>query len=276
MKLLVLAMCCVLFHCSDSPTKPEDDENNIGEIDGWRLIWSDEFDYEGVPDPQKWSYDVGGHGWGNHELQYYTENRIDNSLVRDGSLHIQARMEQYNGSSYTSARIVSRGKGDWTYGRFEIRARLPRGRGTWPAIWMLPTEWTYGNGGWPDNGEIDIMEHVGYNPGVVHASTHTNAYNHRIGTQKTATINVPDAQSEFHVYRLEWSADTVSVFIDSTKYFTQINDGSGWQAWPFDKDFHLLLNLAVGGDWGGVQGVDNSIFPQRLEIDYVRVYERME
>jgi len=273
MRLFILAMCFVFLQCSDSPTKPEEGNN---EEKGWQLIWSDEFDYEGLPNSQKWGYDVGGHGWGNNELQFYTENRIENSWVTGGVLYVQARREQYSGSEYTSARLISKGKGDWTYGRFEIRARLPEGRGTWPAIWMLPTDWTYGDGGWPDNGEIDIMEHVGYNPGVIHASTHTDSYNHRLGTQKTATINMPDAQDEFHIYSLEWSADTIHVFIDSTKYFTQVNDGSGWQAWPFDKDFHLILNLAIGGDWGGVQGIDNSIFPQRLEIDYVRVYEWVE
>ena len=276
MKLLIFALCFLLLQCSDSPTQSDDDEITPEEKDGWRLVWSDEFDGSGWPNAQKWSYDVGGHGWGNNELQYYTERRLENCHLDRGVLNIVAWQEQFEGSSYTSARLVSRGKGDWTYGRFEIRARLPRGRGTWPAIWMLPTEWTYGNGGWPDNGEIDIMEHVGYNPGVVHASTHTNAYNHTIGTQKTATINVSDAQTDFHVYSLEWSADTIQVFIDSTKYFAHVNDSSGWQAWPFDKDFHLILNVAIGGNWGGLHGVDNSVFPQRLEVDYVRVYERIE
>jgi beta-glucanase (GH16 family) len=276
MKLSIFALCFLFLQCSDSPTQSGDEKVDLEERDGWRLVWSEEFDGTGWPSAQKWSYDVGGHGWGNNELQYYTERRLENCHLDGGVLNIVAWQEQFEGSSYTSARLVSRGKGDWTYGRLEVRARLPHGRGTWPAIWMLPTEWTYGNGGWPDNGEIDIMEHVGYNPGVVHASTHTNAYNHRIGTQKTATINVPDAETDFHVYSLEWSADTVQVFIDSTKYFTHVNDGSGWQAWPFDKDFHLILNLAIGGDWGGLQGVDNSVFPQRLEVDYVRVYERVE
>lgn len=273
MKLLIFAFF-FLWQCSDSSTKSRDIIPE--EKDGWRLVWSDEFDGTGWPDAHKWSYDVGGHGWGNNELQYYTEKRLENCYLDKGFLNIVAWQEQFEGNAYTSARLVSHEEGKWTYGRFEICARLPRGRGTWPAIWMLPSEWTYGNGGWPDNGEIDIMEHVGYDPGIVHASTHTNTYNHTIGTQKTAIINVPDAQDIFHVYALEWSADTIQVFVDSTKYFTHVNDGSGWQAWPFDKDFHLILNIAIGGDWGGLQGVDNSVFPQRLEVDYVRVYERAD
>lgn len=275
MYLIIFVICFLFLHCSAS-TQSEDKNATPEEKDGWRLVWSDEFDGTGWPDAQKWSYDVGGHGWGNDELQYYTDRRLQNCYLEEGILNIVALQEQFESNAYTSARLVSRGKGDWTFGRFEIRARLPRGRGTWPAIWMLPTEWTYGNGGWPDNGEIDIMEHVGFDPGIVHASTHTHTYNHRIGTQKTATINVPDAQNVFHTYTLEWSADTIHVFVDSIKYFTHVNDNTGWQAWPFDKDFHLILNVAVGGTWGGLQGVDNSVFPQRLEVDYVRVYERSD
>jgi beta-glucanase (GH16 family) len=236
-------------------------------------VWSDEFDYTGLPEAGKWSYDVGGHGWGNQELQSYTERRLDNARVQDGTLIIEARRENWQGMEYTSARLVTKSKGDWTYGRFEISAKLPSGRGTWPAIWMLPTQWTYGNGGWPDNGEIDIMEHVGFDPGWVHGSVHTRLYYSQIGTQKTAKIRIPDAQSVFHVYALEWSAQKIEVYVDSTKYFTFTNEGKGWQTWPFDKQFHLLLNIAVGGGWGGAQGVDPSIFPQRMEVDYVRVYK---
>src|SRR4026208_2586222 len=154
--------------------------------DQWRLVWSDEFDYNGLPDPKKWSYDVGGHGWGNKELQYYTERRKENARVENGKLIIEARRDSWEGHEYTSARLVTKGKGDWTYGRFEVKAKLPSGRGTWPAIWMLPTERSYGESYWPDNGEIDIMEHVGYDPDVVHGSAHTKAYYHSINTQKTA------------------------------------------------------------------------------------------
>jgi beta-glucanase (GH16 family) len=141
---------------------------------------------------------------------------------------------------------------------------------------MLPTEWNLGNGGWPDNGEIDIMEHVGYDPGKVHASTHCHTYNWPNNTQKTSTINIPDAQDEFYSYIMEWYPEKIDMYVDSVKYFTSTNDGTGWEAWPFNKDFHLILNIAVGGNWGGAQGIDTTIFPQKMEIDYVRVYRWQE
>ena len=151
-------------------------------VDQWRLVWSDEFEYTGLPDAAKWSYDVGGHGWGNKELQYYTERRKENARVENGLLIVEARRDGWEGHEYTSARLVSKGKGDWTYGRIEVRAKVPSGRGTWPAIWMLPTGKTYG--AWPNSGEIDIMEHVVSDPDVIHASVNTRAYQHVISTQK--------------------------------------------------------------------------------------------
>ena len=184
--------------------------------------------------------------------------------------------ENYQGSNYSSTRLVSTNKGDWTYGRFEIRAWLPKGRGTWPALWMLPTEWTYGDGGWPDNGEIDIMEHVGYDQGVIHASTHTRTYYWVTNTQKTATIKISDASSAFHVYAMEWYPDSINIFVDAIKYFTFKKESDDYKVWPFNKDFHFIFNIAIGGDWGGQQGVDDSIFPQRMFIDYVRVYKLQE
>ena len=237
------------------------------------LVWQDEFEYNGLPDSTKWSYDVGGSGWGNQELQYYTEKRLENARVENGNLIIEARKEIYNGKNYTSARLVSRNKGDWTYGRIEVKARLPEGTGTWPAIWMLPTDWIYGDGSWPDNGEIDIMEHVGYNEGVIHGTIHTHDYNHADGTQQSGQKTVPDATTAFHVYAIEWSEDKIEWYIDDQKYFTYENNGAGWTAWPFDHPFHLIMNIAIGGTWGGAEGVDNTIFPQKLEIDYVRVYK---
>lgn len=235
------------------------------------LVWSDEFDYTGLPDSSKWGYDVGGHGWGNNELQYYTENRSDNARVENGTLIIETRKENFQGKNYTSARLVSRGKGDWLYGRFEIRAKLPAGRGTWPAIWMLPTDWVYG--GWPDSGEIDIMEHVGYDMQRVHGTIHTKDFNHMIGTQIGTSIVGTNVDTEFHIYALEWRADRIDIFMDGIKYFTVSDNGTGFGAWPFDQRFHLILNIAIGGNWGGVKGVDDSIFPQRMEVDYVRVYD---
>jgi licheninase len=242
----------------------------------WQPVWSDEFDMPGLPDPAKWSYQVGGHGWGNKELQFYTDARRENARVEGGSLIIEARREDWQGSRFTSARLNSRA--GWTYGRIEVRAKLPRGRGTWPAIWMLPVRGEYATGGWPDNGEIDIMEHVGFDPGVIHGTIHSRAYNHVERTQRGATIEVTDAQDEFHVYWLQWTRGSIDISVDKVKYFSFPNERltssqADWRQWPFDKDFRILLNVAVGGNWGGQKGVDEGIWPQRLEIDYVRVYQ---
>ena len=243
----------------------------------WRFAatpaWADEFDYAGKPDPAKWGYDLGGGGWGNNELQYYTD-RIDNASVGDGVLTITARKEPFGERGYTSARLVSKGKGDFRYGRFEARAKLPSGRGTWPAIWMLPTDWKYGD--WPRSGEIDIMEHVGFDPGRVHISVHTQAYNHVAGTQKTATRLVEGAMDGFHRYRVDWTPDAIRGYIDDVPMFEFRNEGTGPDAWPFDQRFHWLLNVAVGGNWGGQKGVDEAVFPARMQVDYVRVYPLIE
>lgn len=238
------------------------------------LVWSDEFEYSGLPASDKWNYDVGGGGWGNNELQYYTNARAENARVENGKLIIEARKEQYEGSEYTSARLVTRYKGDWLYGRVEAYAKLPSGTGTWPAIWMLPTNWVYGS--WPQSGEIDIMEYVGYDPGVVHGSIHTEAYNHVIGTQKTATFSVPDAETSFHLYALEWTPEKIDIYVDNNKYFTFANEHKDYKTWPFDQAFHLILNIAVGGNWGGAQGVDPNIWPQKMYVDYVRVYQYID
>jgi beta-glucanase (GH16 family) len=231
-------------------------------------IWADEFNYTGMPDTSRWSYDTGGHGWGNNELQYYRDS--GNAWVNGSELVITARPEAYKGRSYTSARLVSRGKGDFLYGRFEARAKLPAGLGTWPAIWMLPSYNQYG--GWPASGEIDIMEHVGYDPEKVHISVHTKAYNHMLGTQKTAARLVPGAISAFHTYRVDWTPDYIEGFIDDQLLFRFDNERKSSAEWPFDQPFYWLLNLAVGGNWGGKEGVHPAAFPASMAIDYVRVY----
>ncbi|HAB52451.1 MAG: glycoside hydrolase [Stygiobacter sp. RIFOXYC12_FULL_38_8] len=271
-----VAILATLFvsSCSSQTTEPEK-KTETPQLAGYELVWADEFSYTGLPDAQKWGYDVGGNGWGNQELQYYTNSRKENARVENGKLIIESKIENYEGSSFTSARLITKSRGDWTYGRFEIRAKLPYGKGTWPAIWMLPTVWNLGNKGWPDNGEIDIMEHVGYNPNVIHGSTHCNKYVHTKGTQKTATTNVPDAIAAFHNYILEWTKDDIKVYVDDKLYFTSLNEQKGWEYWPFFKDFHLILNIAVGGTWGGAQGIDGNVFPQKMEVDYVRVYKKL-
>lgn len=240
------------------------------------MVWNDEFDYSGLPDSTKWEYDMEGNawGWGNDEAQYYTSQRKENAWVENGLLYITARHENYEGHNFTSARLVTRNNGDWLYGRVEVRAKLPTGCGTWPAIWMLSTDWEYG--GWPESGEIDIMENVGYNPDSVFSAVHTATYNHNIGTQKAAGIELADCDEEFHVYAMEWDKDEINTYVDNNHVFAFSNEDTGYKEWPFDKRFHLLLNIAIGGTWGGAQGVDTTIFPQSLVVDWVRVYRKTE
>jgi len=269
---LILAFALLAPGCArNGDTDPAPDNPANGDM---VLVWSDEFNINGLPDASKWSYDTDGNatGWGNNEAQWYTSARIENAEVKDGFLHITAIKESYEDHDYTSARLVTRNKGDWLYGRVEVKAKIPDGRGMWPAIWMLPTDWAYG--GWPASGEIDIMENVGYNPYVIVASAHTESYNHSIGTQKSATTNVATCYSDFHVYALEWEVTEYRAYVDDNLYFTFKNEGTGYKVWPFDKRFHLLLNVAVGGNWGGAQGIDNTIFPREMVVDYVRVYQK--
>jgi beta-glucanase (GH16 family) len=237
----------------------------------WHLVWSDEFNYKGLPDSTKWSYDIGSKdGWGNNELQYYTYRQKENARVENGKLIIEARKENKESFHYTSARLLTRGKASWQYGKIEVRAKLPKGRGSWPAIWMLAENMKE----WPDDGEIDIMEHVGFHPGYIHGSIHCKKYYHVIGTQKTDTVRVPDCSSAFHVYSLEWDKDSIKVGVDNKVYFSFANEHKGYEYWPFDNKMHLILNIAVGGNWGGQKGVDDKVFPMRMEVDYVRVYQK--
>ncbi len=238
----------------------------------WQLEWWDEFDYTGAPDPTKWGYDVGGGGWGNNELQYYTDGRLENARVENGNLIIEAIKESFGGREYTSARLVTRDKAEWTYGRIEVSAKLPTGRGTWPAIWLLYADNPFGNGSWPDNGEIDIMEHVGFDQDRVHSTIHVNKYNSPLGTQRGSSKTVAGASTSFHTYELEWTPARLNFRIDGVLFFSYLNENEGWTSWPFDMDFYLILNIAIGGDWGGLEGIDDSIFPQKMEVDYVRVY----
>jgi beta-glucanase (GH16 family) len=237
----------------------------------YELVWADEFDKMGSPDNTKWSFETGGGGWGNSELQYYT-NRSENARVENGYLVIEAKKESYQGSGYTSARLITTNKGDWKYGKIVIRAKLPSGKGTWPAIWMLPTDWAYG--GWPSSGELDIMEHVGYDKQTIFGTAHTDAYNHVLGTQQGSSIVFSDCETAFHDYSIVWTADKVEFYVDDIRYYTFTNQGT-WQKWPFDQRFHLLLNIAVGGSWGGAQGIDDTAFPTQMKIDYVHIYQEL-
>jgi beta-glucanase (GH16 family) len=251
--------------CAREPTTPIFSPT----IDGWTLVWNDEFS-EPTLDTSKWDSLVDGSGGGNNEAQYYTGGS-KNIYLENGALIIVAKKESFQGKSYTSAKLSTKNKGDWIYGHIEVRAKLPTGIGIWPAIWMLPTDTNYGN--WPASGEIDIMENVGFEPNIVHGATHSYKYNHKLGTSISGKVNSPDASIEFHIYSVTWISDRIDFFVDGKKYFSSTNDGTGWQSWPFDKRFYLILNIAVGGSWGAVNGIDDSIFPQKMEIDYVRIYK---
>jgi beta-glucanase (GH16 family) len=274
MRLPITFIGCALICCSDSssPNLPAQPGASLNSPPiQWQEVWSDEFNYTGLPDSTKWNYDAGGNGWGNHELEYYTKKRKENARVENGNLVIEARKELWQGMNYTSARLLTKNKGDWQYGKIEVRAKLPKGRGTWPAIWMLgstnPLKW-------PDDGEIDIMEHVGFHQGFIHGSVHCKKYNWVIGTQKTDTVPVPDCSEQFHLYGVEWNADSMKISVDGNNYLSFPNEHTGYDAWPFDNKMFLILNIAVGGDWGGQKGVDDTIWPQQMLIDYVRVWQK--
>ena len=276
---------CVLSFKSGTYTKEyivkqaKKEEPNYVPV-GYNLVWSDDFDDKPNTDytyplPNKeWSFETGNHGWGNNEPQYYIDRVLDKDTVakiKDGSLLITAfkLATPYQGSDYISARMNT--VKAWKYGYFEMAAKLPGGRGTWAAFWMLPKNFQ----NWPLDGEIDIMEYVGYRPNVTQSSVHTDVYNHMIGTERTATKQIVNAETEFHIYALKWTEDEIIGYVDGEKYFEFKNDHKGnKQTWPFNEPFYLKLNLAIGGNWGGLQGIDASIFPVCYEIDYVRVYQK--
>jgi beta-glucanase (GH16 family) len=241
-----------------------------------RLVWEDEFDGRRL-DPAKWSFDTARNkqGWHNGELQYYSAGRPANTRVRNGLLTIEARHEtlksaaDWGGQHYTSARLVSKG-GGWTYGFYEVRAKLPCARGTWPAIWMLPTDMK----AWPDDGEIDVMEQVGAEPNLIYASLHTKLFNHVLKTQRSAQRLVPTSCSAFHRYQLDWRPDSITIGVDDRGILRVRNDKPGGKgAWPFNVPFHMILNLAIGGEWAGAKGIDDAAMPQQMIVDYVRVWQ---
>jgi len=235
----------------------------------WRLVWSDEFDGNSI-DTSKWGFDIQRPGWVNNELENYT-NRNENARVENGHLVLEARRDYYQGYEYSSARMKTQGHASFTYGRVEARIQLPGGWGTWPAFWMMPDDFSRG---WPACGEIDIMEEVGFDPDSIHATTHSLTYNWKAAQQRTTWTNVGGATTGYHTYAIEWYPDRVDFFVDDRKYFTSPNDNTGDDAWPFHKNFYVLLNLAVGGDWGGSQGVDPNAWPRQMLVDYVRVYQK--
>jgi len=226
------------------------------------LVWSDEFNNNGPPDASKWGYDLGAGGWGNNELQNYT-NRPENAVIEGGMLKIKMIKENFGGSSYTSARLLSKNKYAFTYGKVEVRAKLPLGRGTWPAIWMLGSN--INTVSWPACGEIDIMEHVGNDQNKIHGTLH---YPARFGGNANgASKIIPNVSTEFHIYTLEWTATSIKMFADAQLIHSVANNANI----PFNHDFFLILNVAMGGSFGG--NVDPALNGATMEIDYVRVYQ---
>lgn len=240
-------------------------------LPGWNLLWADEFTQaEGsAPDSSKWGYDIGGNGWGNNELQYYT-NRTENARIESGNLVIEARAESYGGKNYTSARLLTKGKHAWTYGRIEARIKIPRGQGIWPAFWMLGTN--IDSVGWPDCGEIDIMENIGSLPSNLYGTIHGPGYSGGAGISGTYILPGAALADDFHVYAIEREENRIRWFIDGQQFFTLTpNNLPAGSAWVFNTPQFLLLNVAVGGNWPGNPN-GSTTFPQRMTVDYVRVY----
>ena len=273
MKQLFFISCIALLLVSCGSTKKVSSPYPGGSGKYTQLVWSDEFDGVGLPDANKWSYEKGYVR--NGEMQYYTVERAENAVRRNGNLVITALNDSVmiDGRirAVTSASVISKGKGDWKYGRIEVRAKLPSCLGSWPAIWMMPTTSVYG--GWPRSGEIDILEHVGYEPDNVHFALHTSKYNHSRGTGRSTSVSCSDSYTKYYVYAVEWFEDHIDWFLDNKKVFTVQNDDEGWESWPLDQPFYLIINFAFGGGWGARNGVDLKQLPQEYFIDYVRVYQ---
>ncbi|MDX2187321.1 MAG: glycoside hydrolase family 16 protein [Opitutaceae bacterium] len=233
----------------------------------WRLVWSEEFDQGTAPSASIWSHEEGH--LRNRELQYYTKGRLENVKVADGVLQIKALREAYSGAHYTSASLHTRGKKEFLYGKLEVRAKIPTGRGAWPAIWTLGSI----KEKWPRNGEIDLMENVGWDPEKLHFTVHTAEYNHARGNHKSRAIHIAKPWEEFHTYGLIWTPDKIELFYDGQKVLEYLNEKRGPDQWPFDHPQYLLLNIAVGGAWGGRNGVDDAIFPLEMQVDYVRYWQ---
>lgn len=282
--VLSLFLILLLTGCSSpaglSPTETKSPEptpvpTSTVDPNAWELVWADEFDQpdDSAPDPDKWNHQQGGAGWGNGELQHYT-NSTENSFIQDGMLVIRAKQETLMGRDYTSARVNTQFKGDWTFGRFEIRARLPNTQGIWPAFWLLPSRARYGGGA--AGGEIDIMELIGSEPGRAYATLHFG----KPAERSSGFYDLPDGRAfsdDFHIFALEWEPDEIRWYVDDilfhseNEWFTTGKRDAKYPA-PFDQDFYLLINVAVGGHWPGSPD-ETSAFPQTLLVDYVRVFQ---
>ena len=239
--------------------------------DGYTLVWNDEFDKGTELNGDDWRHEVQNSGWVNHELQNYVNHTTPGGKnvteIRDGKLRITALKE--NGKIY-SGRVYAKDKQGWKYGYIEASIKLPKGKGTWPAFWMMPVNFH----SWPADGEIDIMEEVGYHPDYVSSSLHANAHVHSNGTQVTHEMYCKGAEGEFHTYAIEWTAQNITTYVDGKVQLSYDNRGLGRDDWPYDDPFYIIFNLAWGGDWGGAQGVDENALPVTMEVDYVRVFQK--
>jgi beta-glucanase (GH16 family) len=235
----------------------------------WQLVWADEFSQDGAPNPKDWGYEEGFIR--NNEKQYYMRDRRENARVEGGRLIIEARKDGPADRPISSASLTTRGRREFLYGRIEARAKVPTGRGTWPAIWTLGTN--IGEADWPRCGELDILEYVGYDPNGLHANVHVDAYNHTKNNGKGRRVERTEPWKKFFVHAVEWTPNKVEFFIDDERILLFEKESDDIAVWPFDKPQYLILNLAIGGAWGGVQGVDESLLPHRFEIDYVRYYK---
>ena len=268
---------------SISVTQMAAEESPYYAPEGYQLVWQDEFDgnygyapnENGVPrtelNPDYWTHEVKSAGWVNHELQNYVNHKTpEGKLVtelRNGKLRITALKE--NGKVY-SGRVYAKVKEGWRYGYIEASIKLPKGKGTWPAFWMMPVNFR----SWPADGEIDIMEEVGYHPDYVSSSLHANAHVHSNGTQVTHEMKCAGAEGEFHTYAILWTAQNITTYVDGQVQLSYDNRGLGRDDWPYDDPFYVIFNLAWGGDWGGAQGVDESALPATMEVDYIRVFQK--
>lgn len=250
-------------------------QNTEGEK--WELVWSDEFENAGLPDSTKWSYNIGNWGWGNNELQYYTSDKLENAKIEDGNLVITA-IKDLKDSTWTSARLTTQGKVAFKYGKIEFRAKVPVVRGTWAAGWLLGDAYR-DEISWPYCGEIDVLECVGYEindtteKGINHATCHTRAYYFKQNNQIGSEIELDSMHSKFHTYSVEWYPNEIKGFVDGIHYYTYDKNAND-QEWPFHQSQNIILNLAIGGGWGGLKGVDQSMISQQYTIDYVRVFEK--
>ena len=273
--IIFLIFCLSLITCKKKNPIDNNDQK-IPTPEGWELVWHDEFDGTSI-DLKKWEHEVNAQGGGNNELQYYTD-RPENSYIENGHLVIQALKEHYTGPEgtreYTSARLRTLRKGDWKYDRFDIKAKLPFGQGLWPAIWMLPSEWKYG--GWAASGEIDIMELVGHEPNKVHGTLHYGGeWPENVQSGKSYTLPQGSFADDFHLFTIEWDTTQFRWYVDGIFYQSQTQWHTTNAAYPapFDQYFHLLLNVAVGGNWPGDPN-NSTVFPQQMVVDYVRVFKK--